>query len=372
MSKKNPTFIVFSDQHLGAKLYNTQALEDDNRMLFRKVIDFAIELKVDYLISCGDLFDNNKPTSELIDFVSSELSRLKNSGVMPLAIAGDHSAPVDNITWEKICGFYPISSVPSFVGVDYCSDPERVLADLNDQLARKKPNTVQHIFLHQQIPELWPFCDDKKKIALSDIDLSNHCDSIQCIFLGDIHIRREMSYFNIPCDKNIFVGYCGSLGVTASDETDKEGLYYWDGEKLQLVEYSLPREYVVLKVDEEFMETLNVSDFDKYKGSENKPVFICRKDKAVSDIGKLNFLYDIGFVFFSRLNNDKSGSQETVNIRSELKTSDRISDVLKQLSANEKNSKLVYQYAYDLVNSDDPRMVLDKLKKEYEEKLQDL
>ena len=87
-------FIAFSDQHLESKLYNIPELEQDNRDLFAMVIDTALHHEVDYLVSVGDLFDNNKPSSDTIRFVTEQLKRL-NGSVIPVAIAGDHSKPIN-------------------------------------------------------------------------------------------------------------------------------------------------------------------------------------------------------------------------------------------------------------------------------------
>jgi DNA repair exonuclease SbcCD nuclease subunit len=356
-------FLAISDQHLGHKLYNFPELEDDSRQLFSQVIDMAIDLKVNYLVSVGDLFDNNRPTSELIDFVSFELGRLKDAGITPVGIAGDHSKPLDGVTWEKICGFKPINIVPEFVGIDYNDNPQQTLNLLNVELNSRPKDSVNFIFLHQQIPELWPFCDDKKIIALKDIDFSNHCSSLKAVFLGDIHKRKEMWYKDPVCNSKVFIGYCGSLGVTASDETEKEGIYLWEDNALKTVEYSLVREFVILDIDKDSIETFVKSDFDKYAGLKNRPVFICRYKTEVSgSLNKLNFLYDLGIVKFTKLKTDKDVADEYINIRSELKTSDRISSVLKNMTTGKKEAELLYDYSHKLLFDEDPSRVLDQLK----------
>jgi hypothetical protein len=363
-------FIVFSDQHLGKKLFNIPELEQDQRDLFKLVVDKAIELEVDYLISVGDLFDDNKPTSDTIKFVKDQLDRLKKNRIEPLAIAGDHSKPVHGTSWEEVAGFTAVNEASSgeFVGVDYDDNPQTVLTKLNYELSRRAENSVRFLFLHQQIPELWPFCQEKKQISLKDIDLSNHCKSIEMIFLGDIHIRREMRYHNLTCNKELFVGYCGSLGVTASDETKKDGLYYYDGKKLQKLAYELPRKYVMVDIHDYIDgNTAYYKQFkelhESYK-SENRPVFVVRLHNGIDikDLGdKLNFLYEIGYVRISKMLKNSEGSEEMVNIRSELKTADRISEVLRALT---QGADHVYDLAYKLITTSDPKTVLDEFKQE--------
>ena len=358
-------FIAFSDQHLESKLYNIPELEQDNRELFKMVIDKAKELDVDYLISVGDLFDNNRPSSETIRFVSEELTRLGD--IIPIAIAGDHSKPIDGATWEQVCGFQNINNFDSFVGVDYSDNPSDVIALINHTLNKRAKDTVKWIFMHQQVPELWPFCEDKKKISIKDLDLSNQCGSIEGILLGDIHIRREMKYFDNTCNKELFVGYCGSLGVTAANETSKPGLYYYDGQQCTTIEYTLPRRYVTVDIHDHVAPNSDYltqfkRSLESYRGDKKRPVFLVKLYNG-SEVGNnLNFLYDLGYVRMTKVKENKEGGEEMVNIRSELKTVDRISLVLKQLTASLENADVVYDLVSKLIVEADPKMILDGYK----------
>ena len=356
-------FIAISDQHLGSKLYNFPELENDCRELLAMAVDKAIELGVDYLVSVGDLFDNNKPTSETIDFVASQLRKLRAAGVSPVAIAGDHSKPLDGVTWEKIAGFDPINVEGEFVGIDYNDNPQHVIETLNAELKCRPNNSVKFIFLHQQIPELWPFCDEKKKVSIKDIDFSNHCESLQGIFLGDIHKRMELWYHDPVCNRKIFIGYCGSLGVTAADETNKPGIYYWNNEELATIPYKLPREFVTIDLDRSNIDTISPTDYEKYKNSPKRPVFLCKYSTEVSgELNKLDFLYQCGIVKFTRVKLDKDSREEHVNIRSELKTADRISAVLHSMINGKEDSEVIYNAASKLLTEEDITKVLDDLK----------
>lgn len=355
-------FIAFSDQHLESKLYNIPELEQDNRDLFSMVIDTALEYEVDYLVSVGDLFDNNKPSSNTIRFVTGQLDRLKGK-VIPVAIAGDHSKPTNGATWETVCGFNTINSVPEFVGVDYSDNPADVIELLNHELNKKSKDTVMTIFMHQQVPELWPFCEEKKKISFNDLDLSNQCGSIRGIFLGDIHIRRQSRFHNPGCSKELFMGYCGSLGVTAANETEKEGLYYFDGEKLKTIKYDLPRQYVIVEVRPDNLEEVaRDSRYAAYKLGPKKPVFLVKLYDGVEAGNSFNFLHDIGYVKVTKVKKNKDDQEELVNIRSEIKTADRFSSVLKELTRDSAHGDKTYNIAYKLLTEVDPKAVLDQFK----------
>jgi len=356
------TFIAFSDQHLESKLYNIPELEQDNRDLFEFVISKAIDLEVDYLVSVGDLFDNNKPSSSTIQFVTDQLSRLERT--TPIALAGDHSKPVNGSTWENVCGFKSIN-VPGLVGFDYSDNPADTVALVNHELNKRDKNSVEWIFMHQQMPELWPFCEDKKKISLKELDFSNQCQNLKGVILGDIHIRRAMQYYDVNCSKELFVGYCGSLGVTAANETEKEGLYYYDGEKLNTLAYDLPRQYITVNVTPDNLKELaHTVRYNTYKLGGKKPVFLVKLHDGVDAGDQFNFLYEMGFVKTTKVKQDKDGKEELVNIRSELKTADRFSSVLKDLTHNTENGDKVYDIAYKLLTASDPKSVLDQFKEE--------
>jgi hypothetical protein len=176
-----------------------------------------------------------------------------------------------------------------------------------------------------------------------------------------------MRYFDNTCNKELFVGYCGSLGVTAANETTKSGLYYYDGQKLSTVEYTLPRKYITLEIhdhvapESDYLVELK-NKYEMYKQEAKRPVFLVKIYKG-SEVGNnLNFLYDIGYVRMTKVKEDKEGNEEMVNIRSELKTMDRIEAVLKQMTSNLPNGELVLDLASKLLSEADPKMVLDNYK----------
>jgi hypothetical protein len=172
-----------------------------------------------------------------------------------------------------------------------------------------------------------------------------------------------MRFHDIGCDKEMFVGYCGSLGVTAANETLKEGLYYFDGEKLKTIKYDLPRQYVTIDVNpDNIAQVAKDTIYATYKLGPKKPVFLVKLHNNVDVGNQLNFLYDIGFVKMTKVKQDKDGQEELVNIRSELKTADRFSTVLRELTNGIENSEKVYDIAYKLLTDSDPKAVLDSFK----------
>jgi hypothetical protein len=91
-------------------------------------------------------------------------------------------------------------------------------------------------------------------------------------------------------------------------------------------------------------------------------VFVVKLHDGVEAANKFNFLYDIGFVRTSKVKKNEEGAEEMINIRSELKTVDRISGVLKDLTHNIEYGDVVYDLAYQLLTSAETKTILDHFK----------
>ncbi|HEX2035711.1 MAG TPA: metallophosphoesterase [Chloroflexota bacterium] len=90
--------IVTADNHLNryhAKM-PVARLEERRRVLrraFRRAVDAALELKADFFLQCGDLFDNVDPRNAERSFVAACLADLREAGVAALAVGGNHDTP---------------------------------------------------------------------------------------------------------------------------------------------------------------------------------------------------------------------------------------------------------------------------------------
>lgn len=90
--------IVTSDNHLGtyyARL-RPDRLETRRRALqraFERVVDAAIQRRVDLFLHAGDLFDRPDPRNAERAFVARQVKRLCDAGIRIVAIAGNHDSP---------------------------------------------------------------------------------------------------------------------------------------------------------------------------------------------------------------------------------------------------------------------------------------
>ncbi len=359
------TFIAISDVHLGWKLFNLPELAQDLKDNLVQAFDIALKKRVDYVFIVGDLYDNNRPAPDLINFVAEQVARLKANGILVAGIAGDHDKPINESTWVKLSGIVPINQIGhEFVGYDYCDNSQDNIDKLS--VLDTKEHT-EWIFLHGQVPELFGFTEDKKKLDIKSLDLINTYPSLKGVILGDIHspIEGLITDPSMKRKDESWIGYCGSLGIVRTDEIGtKEGLLYFDGEKLTRLPFKLDREFIRFNIGDSIRPINWVEKykrfFQDYEGK--KPLFIIEYDRDSKDLlVEAAPLYEIGIVKTSivrKSNNDKK--EETINIRSELKTNNRIEATLKE-SAQEQE---VYDLILEMLNTEDPKSVLDKFKKE--------
>lgn len=358
-------FIAISDIHLGWKLFNLPELAEDLKDNFVRVCDLAIQLQVNYLFVVGDLFDTNRPSPDLVAFVRNQVKRLRNKNICIAGIAGDHDKPVNGTAWYQLTGITPINELDEeeFIGFDYTDNS----ADNIQKLVNLPDKTkVNWVFLHGQVPELFPFCEDKKKLDIKSLDSIKTFPNLKGFILGDIHNASSGNIEDPAMQRpNQWIGYCGSLGIIKTDEIDnKEGVLYFDGDELQRLPFKLDRQFIRLNLGES-LEPINwVEKYAKFYTDNpgKKPVFLveyARDQKQL--LPNIDRLYEVGIVKVSMTRViAKSTEKETINIRSELKTNDRIESTLKECAQEQE----VFDLVLKMLNTEDPKMILDEFKKE--------
>src|SRR6056297_1639817 len=81
-----------ADTHIGYRQYHSEVRRQDFIDAFSRVIDDAIEMKMDAVIHAGDLFDSRNPTLEDILDTINILSKLKQKNIPFLSIVGNHES----------------------------------------------------------------------------------------------------------------------------------------------------------------------------------------------------------------------------------------------------------------------------------------
>lgn len=360
----SPSFLAISDVHIGLNLYNQQELGADLRRLFFEACRTAAKLRVDYLVIAGDLFDSNKPTPDLIRFVKNEIERARMDGIRVIGIAGDHDKPVNTEAWLRISGVASIESVSQFAGHDYSDNPAEVMNHLQTTNNR---HTAEWIVLHGQVPTLWPFCEDRKKLELSTLSLFELYPNLRGIILGDIHKPYEGQIVDNSSGRKVFIGYCGSLGVTSSSDIGVQtGLLHFDGKELKRVPYLLGRDFVKIDLTTTATTGLAVGYYiDKYSRHRGRrPVFLIEYSPSTRDrLAEIRPLYQLGYVRLTLIRHKDSSENviQGVSIRNELNNHQRIETVLKELLPDEEVRALVTS----ALHTEEPRLVLDAFATKY-------
>lgn len=81
-------FAHIADLHLGS--FREKRLTQLNFLAFRKAIDKILEERVEFVLICGDLFNNAMPPIELVTLVAEQMMRLKVEGIRIYVIGGSH------------------------------------------------------------------------------------------------------------------------------------------------------------------------------------------------------------------------------------------------------------------------------------------
>ncbi|MDA3855841.1 MAG: DNA repair exonuclease [Candidatus Woesearchaeota archaeon] len=81
-------FAHLADLHLGS--FREKRLNQLNFLAFRKATDKILEEKVEFVLICGDIFNNAMPPIELVTLVVEQIMRLKKEGIRIYVIGGSH------------------------------------------------------------------------------------------------------------------------------------------------------------------------------------------------------------------------------------------------------------------------------------------
>ena len=329
----SPRFIASADVHLGKKLYNIPELEEDMKDNFRRLCDLTLELKPEYLVICGDLFEDNLPTAHTIAFVREQVKRLYKAGIRLVGIAGDHDKPIHGESWCNVGGLYPITICPNFAGFDYYNTSSGMENVMNALLEKRDRQAVQWIFLHCQFPQFFQFVDEKKRIDFSEVQLLTTFPNLQGVIAGDIHAADIYGEITEK-DKSAFIGYPGSLGVTKIDEAKDRSVIYCDGTTLRRIEIPVRRCYIRVNFRGDDLKLFNPTLIAaEHKNDELRPVFVIEYDSESEQfLTKANPLYTVGHVRTHQVVKSKiTGMDElVVNVRSETNTVDKIETALKE------------------------------------------
>ncbi len=94
-------FIHMADMHLGYRQYDLEERFLDFGRTFKKIVEYAIAHKVDFVLIAGDLFDKRSINAPTYVQAVHVLSMLKGAGIPCVAIEGNHDRRFvkDGMSW---------------------------------------------------------------------------------------------------------------------------------------------------------------------------------------------------------------------------------------------------------------------------------
>jgi exonuclease SbcD len=92
------SFVHAADLHLGYAQYNLEIRREDFDKAFQELVNKSLELKPDFLIIAGDIFQQARPLNSTLESVIQNLRKLRDAGIPVLAVDGSHDAAPNVIT----------------------------------------------------------------------------------------------------------------------------------------------------------------------------------------------------------------------------------------------------------------------------------
>ena len=228
------SFIHCADLHLGTPFKGVADKfgTDDSCMqeilhapeaAFQKIIDFAIEKKVDFVLFAGDITDSVNVNWRSISVLTQGIEKLISENIKVFAVAGNHDALPDpalenafknavlfdckNIEYHEIPGKAVIG------GISFCAENAAKNTAVNFQ--RQNTELFQIALFHGNIGGRQGY-DNYSPASLSDLVKCN----MDYWALGHIHEKAFLS------EKNPVILYSGSTLSRDINESSPKGFYY--------------------------------------------------------------------------------------------------------------------------------------------------
>ncbi|MBQ3473493.1 MAG: DNA repair exonuclease [Methanobrevibacter sp.] len=277
-------FAHLSDSHLGARQFGLLERETDFYDVFAKNIDKIIEKDVDFVIHSGDLFDNNRPSTEALLAFQKALLRLNEAKIPIYAIAGNHDSILrkgalppqvlfKDIGLKLISDNHPVyTEGPVLIcGVRYVpSSQSRALKSAYDQLSKLADKYLKSILVSHQGIDKWMHEDTH------EIELSEMPQNFDYYAMGHVH-----NYVEEDFGKGKLV-YPGSMEIWRTSESNENYREHgkgfvvvdlsYDKPQVERVKIDLPREFYKEVIDyNKFDERLKIIK-EEIQSLDNKPM----------------------------------------------------------------------------------------------------
>lgn len=296
-------FLHTADWHIGKKLHGYPLL-DDQRYIIRKILESAIQEKVDAIVIAGDLYDRSMPAEDAVALFNEMVAEINLTHQIPiLAISGNHDSATrlsSGTPWFPYTNFYLKTQLadsfeavvmgdtqffllPYFEPIDarlYFEDEsiksieqamEYVLAKIKENFdPEKKHVLVSHFFVSGSLRT-----DSETKIEVGGLDgiPGGLLADFDYVALGHLHNRQALQLENAR--------YSGSpLKFSLSELEQEKGVFIVDTTADELFQFkSLTPKHDVQKIEGSFQELLDPKFYQKIQREDYLEVLLT--DRAV-------------------------------------------------------------------------------------------
>ncbi|NYT19286.1 MAG: exonuclease SbcCD subunit D [Methanosarcinales archaeon] len=205
-----------ADTHIGYRQYHSEVRRQDFIDAFSRVIDDAIDMKMDAVIHAGDLFDSRNPTLEDILDTINILSKLRPYNIPFLSIVGNHESK-QHTQWLDLFESMEIAirlgSEPYRIGdvaIYGIDNVPRSKIPLFDYSKFTDENCGEHnILVMHQLMSPFPFGEWDCEEVVEGLPFDIHA-----ILLGDYHKNEKIRV------EETWITYCGSTERNSAAEKD--------------------------------------------------------------------------------------------------------------------------------------------------------
>jgi len=261
---KSFSFVHLADAHLGKMQYGLEVRREDFTKAFVEAVEKIIELKPNFMIISGDLFEEPRPANPTLATAIRELRRLRDCNIPVLAVDGSHDSAPNVITGTILIpldragllhylpfreGSYWKSESCYVYGIPNYNTRTKTEHMLPEFLAKNEPKPDPHLF---NILAFHGALDDPTlKPPGMDAELRPEIvpDGFDYYAGGHIHDPLEIQF------KSGTLAYSGCLETTTYKEAEiKKGFNYVTVQsksvfEVQRIRLTSPRPFSIIKRD---------------------------------------------------------------------------------------------------------------------------
>jgi len=263
--------ICFADLHVGQKNYckldpNTGIYQREARAIriLNKIIDDAIDMKIDVVVFAGDMFKTSLMSPTLINKVNEAFLKLSNNNICTLVLDGNHDVSKMDAFSSGLHQFDTLE-VPNIIQTRFFKEKEvtfgketynfvflpthhtkEEIINCVNQLDENKNNIIiGHLTIKDAFLNDWNIIDNETAIDKEIFENKN----IIAVILGHLHKHQILSY------KDPLMFYCGSADrIDFSEEKQEKGYVYLEiinnvVEDFKLIPINSAQKFYTLKMD---------------------------------------------------------------------------------------------------------------------------